>query len=83
VVAGSGAQAAPFFRVFNPLTQGEKFDPTGDFVRRYVPELADVPGRKVHRPWELAGGPPAGYPEPMVEHADERLEALRRWTARA
>ena len=81
-VAGSGAQAAPFFRIFNPLTQGEKFDPSGDFVRRYIPELRDVPGRKVHRPWELDGGVPAGYPEPIVDHADERAEALRRWQQR-
>jgi len=81
-VAGSGPQAAPFFRIFNPLTQGEKFDPSGDFVRAYVPELRDVPGKKVHRPWELDGGGPAGYPEPIVDHADERAEALRRWEAR-
>jgi deoxyribodipyrimidine photo-lyase len=81
-VAGSGPQAAPFFRIFNPLTQGEKFDPSGDFVRTYVPELRDIPGRKVHRPWELAGGVPAGYPEPIVDHAEERAEALRRWEAR-
>lgn len=81
-VAGSGPQAAPFFRIFNPLTQGEKFDPSGDFVRRFVPELRDVPGKKVHRPWELDGGVPDGYPEPIVDHADERAEALRRFQAR-
>ena len=81
-VAGSGPQAAPFFRIFNPLTQGEKFDPSGDYVRTYLPELRDVPGKKVHRPWELDGGPPGGYPRPIVDHADERAEALRRWEAR-
>ncbi len=81
-VAGSGAQAAPFFRIFNPITQGEKFDPSGDFVRRYVPELRDVPGGKVHQPWRLGGGPPNGYPEPIVDHAEERAESLRRWETR-
>jgi deoxyribodipyrimidine photo-lyase len=81
-VAGSGPQAAPFFRIFNPLTQGEKFDPGGDYVRQYVPELRAVPGKKVHRPWELDGGVPEGYPKPIVDHAEERAEALRRWEER-
>ena len=52
-VAGSGPQASPFFRVFNPLAQGEKFDPQGDYVRHYVPELRGIAGKAVHRPWEL------------------------------
>lgn len=81
-VAGSGPQAAPFFRIFNPLTQGEKFDPTGEYVRAYVPELRDIPGKKVHRPWELPHGAPAGYPDPIVDHGEERAEALRRWENR-
>jgi deoxyribodipyrimidine photo-lyase len=60
--AGCGTDAAPYFRVFNPTTQGSKFDPDGAYVQRWVPEL---------------GGP--GYPEPMVDHAEERVEALRRY----
>ncbi|KAA0112266.1 deoxyribodipyrimidine photo-lyase [Mycolicibacterium sp. P1-5] len=76
--AGSGTDAAPYFRVFNPTTQGQKFDPNGDYVRRWVPELAgpETAGVDVHR---LKGGPPPGYPEPIVDHATERAEALRRY----
>ncbi|SDO37587.1 deoxyribodipyrimidine photo-lyase [Nakamurella panacisegetis] len=81
-VAGAGAQAAPYYRVFNPVTQGEKFDPAGHYVRAYVPELAGVPGRAVHQPWNLPGGIPAGYVEPIVDHAAERAETLRRWEQR-
>ena len=81
-VAGSGAQAAPYYRIFNPIGQGEKFDPDGDYVRRYVPELAGVAGKAVHRPWELPDGPPPGYPAPIVNHAVERAESLRRWEHR-
>ncbi|MCB0930582.1 MAG: deoxyribodipyrimidine photo-lyase [Mycobacterium sp.] len=72
--AGSGTDAAPYFRVFNPTAQGEKFDPSGDYVRRWVPELADTDD--VHR---LKSGRPAGYPEPIVDHGAERTEALRRY----
>src|SRR6185369_11770711 len=50
-VAGSGADAAPYFRVFNPVTQGEKFDPDGDYVRQWVPELADASARAIHEPY--------------------------------
>ena len=78
-VAGCGTDAAPFYRVFNPVTQGRKFDPDGDYVRRYVPELRPVPGGAVHEPWELPGGPPAGYPDRIVDHAAERKEALARY----
>ena len=76
--AGTGTDAAPYFRVFNPTAQGEKFDPTGDYVRRWVPELAgpQIKGAEVHR---LKSGRPDGYPEPMVDHAAERVEALRRY----
>lgn len=80
-VAGSGTDAAPYFRVFNPVTQGTKFDPDGDYVRRYVPELRSVAGKRVHEPWRLPDGPPAGYPLPIVEHAREREVALRRYGA--
>ncbi len=78
-VAGTGTDAAPFFRVFNPVVQGEKFDPHGDYVRRFVPELRDVRGGAAHRPWELPGGPPNGYPRPIVDHAEERRAALSRY----
>jgi deoxyribodipyrimidine photo-lyase len=74
-VAGCGADAAPFFRIFNPVLQGEKFDPRGDYVRRFIPELADVPDRYVHRPWE-APAPPADYPVPIVDLAAGRARAL-------
>jgi deoxyribodipyrimidine photo-lyase len=77
-VAGCGTDAAPFHRVFNPVTQGRKFDPEGDYVRRYVPELRSVTGSAVHEPWDLPGGPPPGYPARIVDHAAERREALAR-----
>ncbi len=77
--AGSGTDASPYFRVFNPITQGERFDPDGDYVRRFVPELRGVAGKAVHQPWALPGGVPEGYPEPMVDHKAERLDALARY----
>ncbi len=83
-VAGSGADASPFFRIFNPITQGEKFDPSGNYVRRWVPELADLPDKWVHKPWMAPGqvldvaGVVLGesYPKPMVDHAAARNRAL-------
>jgi deoxyribodipyrimidine photo-lyase len=80
-VAGTGTDAAPFFRVFNPVVQGQKFDPHGDYVRTWVPELRAVAGKAVHEPWKLRGGVPEGYPGPIVDHAAERAEALRRYAA--
>ena len=74
-VAGSGADAAPYFRVFNPILQGEKFDPSGAYVRRWLPALAGVPDKFVHQPWN-APRPPAGYPAPVLEHAVGRARAL-------
>ena len=74
--AGTGTDAAPYFRVFNPLTQGARFDPEGDYVRRWVPELADIPGAAVHR---LRTDGHNGYPAPIVDHAEERREALDRY----
>ncbi|MEE2031722.1 cryptochrome/photolyase family protein [Rhodococcus chondri] len=74
--AGSGTDAAPYFRVFNPTAQGEKFDPTGEYVRRWVPELRGIADSRVHR---LPDGPPPGYPEPIVDHAHERQVALARY----
>jgi deoxyribodipyrimidine photo-lyase len=76
--AGCGTDAAPYFRVFNPTTQGKRFDPHGDYVRRYVPELSQVDARSIHEPWTLPGGPPCGYPAPIVDHDLERKESLRR-----
>ena len=78
-VAGCGTDAAPYFRVFNPTTQGRKFDPDGAYVRRWVTELADLEGRAdPHDPDELSRRR-VGYPAPIVDHAEERREALRRW----
>ena len=77
-VAGCGTDAAPYFRVFNPMTQGKKFDADGTYVRRWVPELSDVPAKHVHTPWEM-DEPPADYPAPIVDHAEERKESLRRY----
>ncbi|MDQ0453898.1 cryptochrome/photolyase family protein [Rhizobium paknamense] len=83
-VAGSGADAAPFFRIFNPITQGEKFDPEGTFVRRYLPELAKLPNEFIHKPFEAPeqvlrkAGVVLGetYPQPIVDHRKARETAL-------
>ena len=82
--AGSGADAAPYFRVFNPVSQGRRFDPDGDYVRRWVPELGGLPGATIHAPWELPtaelarAGVVLGrtYPERVVDHAFARERAL-------
>ncbi len=79
--AGTGTDAAPYLRVFNPTAQGARFDPDGTYVRRYVPELAHVAAKDVHEPSASRLGLPLGYPPPMVDHAVERAEALRRWSA--
>jgi deoxyribodipyrimidine photo-lyase len=83
-VAGCGADAAPYFRVFNPVTQGRRYDPDGAYVRRWVPELAGLETRHLHAPWLApvdalaAAGVTLGesYPEPMVDHGEARLRAL-------
>ncbi|WP_435018594.1 cryptochrome/photolyase family protein [Tundrisphaera sp. TA3] len=83
-VAGCGYDASPYFRVLNPVSQGEKFDPKGDYVREWVPELAGLPGKSIHRPWKAAK-PPAGYPAPMIDldFGRERfLEAARAFLRR-
>jgi deoxyribodipyrimidine photo-lyase len=80
-VAGTGTDAAPYFRVFNPTTQAERFDPAGDYVREWVPELAHLPGASVHRPWEAADGYAQGYPVRIVDHDTERRQALARYQA--
>jgi deoxyribodipyrimidine photo-lyase len=83
-VAGSGADAAPYFRVFNPILQGEKFDPNGNYVRRWVPELAGLPAPLIHQPWtatpiELAAAKVTlgdNYPHPIIVHKFARARAL-------
>jgi deoxyribodipyrimidine photo-lyase len=79
--AGCGTDAAPFYRVFNPVLQGLKFDPDGDYVRRYVPELAHLAGAAAHEPWKAPDGYAHSYPEQIVDHFEERDEALRRYAA--
>jgi deoxyribodipyrimidine photo-lyase len=82
--AGCGADAAPFFRIFNPVLQGRKFDPDGAYVRRWVPELADLPAAYLHEPWRAPAAVLASvgvrlgvtYPHPLVEHAAARQRAL-------
>ncbi len=73
--AGCGADAAPYFRIFNPVLQGEKFDPDGSYVRRWIPELAGVRDAFIHKPW-LAPRPPSDYPAPILDHAVARDRAL-------
>jgi deoxyribodipyrimidine photo-lyase len=87
-VAGSGADASPYYRIFNPIIQGEKFDPEGDYVRRFVPELKDMPAKFIHKPWEApllvlkAAGVHLGknYPLPLIDHnagRDRAMEAFK------
>jgi len=88
-VAGTGTDAAPYFRIFNPVLQGRKFDPAGAYVRRYVPGLARVPDAFIHAPWEMSAAgqkacsfrPGTDYPLPIVNHAEERAVALRMFAA--
>jgi deoxyribodipyrimidine photo-lyase len=88
--AGTGTDAQPYFRIFNPVSQGKKFDPHGAYVRRYLPELADVPDRYIHEPWRM----PASlqqqcsvrightYPAPIVDHKEQRARALEMYRKR-
>ena len=76
--AGCGTDASPYYRVFNPIEQGRKFDPEGAYIKRYIPELAHLSGEEIHTPWEVVDGLSHGYPEPIVDHAKERLESLAR-----
>jgi deoxyribodipyrimidine photo-lyase len=83
-IAGCGVDAAPYFRVFNPMRQSEKFDPDGAYLRQWLPELAKLPGAALHQPWtaspaeqQAAGfAPGRDYPDPVVEFAASRVEAL-------
>ncbi|MCL4146189.1 UNVERIFIED_CONTAM: hypothetical protein GTU68_027346 [Idotea baltica] len=82
--AGCGADASPFFRIFNPITQGEKFDPQGEYIKAWVPELRELPKKYIHKPWEApidvlkASGIALDeqYPRPIVDHREAREEAL-------
>ena len=87
--ASTGCDAQPWFRIFNPVTQSKKFDADGRFIRRYLPELAGVPQRFVHAPWEMAEGQQRAcgcvvgtdYPAPIVDHAEARSRTLARFEA--
>jgi deoxyribodipyrimidine photo-lyase len=81
-VAGTGIDAAPYFRIFNPTAQSRRFDPSGDYIRRYLPELAGTPSAQIHEPSGSSRGLPRGYPPPIVDHAAERAEALQRYRTR-
>lgn len=82
--AGTGTDAAPYFRIFNPILQGRKFDPEGEYVLRWVPELAAVPVKYIHSPWEMSveeqrkAGVVLGqhYPAPIVDHGFARQRVL-------
>lgn len=87
--ASTGCDAQPYFRIFNPVTQSEKFDPQGLFIRRYVPELARVPDKFIHAPWRMGGADQSAartrigvdYPRPIVDHAAARERTLARFAA--
>lgn len=87
-VAGTGTDAAPYFRIFNPVTQSQRYDPEGAFIRRWVPELADLDGRSIHAPWERPEALTEAdivlgrdYPGPIVDHAEAREATLARYAA--
>jgi deoxyribodipyrimidine photo-lyase len=79
--ASTGTDAQPYFRIFNPVAQGRRWDPEGRYVRHWIPELRDVPDPHVHAPW--AYGLPAGYPPPIIDHAERRELALERYRSAA
>ena len=83
-IAGCGADAAPYFRIFNPITQGQKFDPDGEYIRTYIPEIAHLPDKYIHCPWEAPPLILSGsnitlgktYPRPIVDLKESRERAL-------
>jgi deoxyribodipyrimidine photo-lyase len=75
--AATGTDAAPYFRIFNPISQSRKFDAPGDYIRAYVDELADLDEQAIHEPWKHDGFEELGYPEPIVDHAQARERALK------
>jgi deoxyribodipyrimidine photo-lyase len=80
--AGTGTDAAPYFRIFNPVSQGEKFDPRGEFVRRWLPELASLPNDLIHRPWEAVWNRQSRqYPKRIVFHERQRPKCLAMFNA--
>jgi deoxyribodipyrimidine photo-lyase len=76
--AGCGTDASPYYRVFNPVEQGKRFDEDGDYVRKYVPELSHLTGLDIHEPWNVLDGYSKNYPKRIIDHATERLESLAR-----
>jgi deoxyribodipyrimidine photo-lyase len=87
--ASTGCDAQPYFRIFNPITQSEKFDPNGDFIRQYLPQLANFTAKEIHAPWLVSSArqKEAGciigrdYPKPIVSHAEARKKTLKRFGA--
>jgi deoxyribodipyrimidine photo-lyase len=82
--ASTGVDPQPYFRIFNPLLQSEKFDPDGEYIRKWVPELKDIKGKAIHDPYgrgEGKGAAKLGYPEPMVVHKEAREKCLTRYKA--
>lgn len=79
--AGCGTDASPYYRIFNPMMQAEKFDPNAEYVRKWIPELRHLKGINAHTPWDQVDGYKNGYPERMVDHQVERDETLRRYKA--
>ena len=85
--AGTGTDAAPYFRVFSPSRQAERFDPGGSYIRRWLPELRDVPAKRVFEPWTMTAEEQAAagcrigrdYPAPRVDHGERRLEVVERY----
>jgi len=86
-VAGCGVDAAPYFRIFNPIIQGKKFDPEGKYIKKYIPELKEVPIPYIHQPWKMSVDLQEeldviigiNYPKPIVDHSIQRIKALRLW----
>lgn len=78
--AGTGTDAQPYFRIFNPVSQSKKFDPDGHYIRYWIPELQDVKGQHIHEPWQMKQ-PPTGYPAPIVDHKAARERTLTAYKA--